>query len=344
MPESRVAPAPEERRRALRAIGERLLAARRVVLVTHVNSDGDGIGSQAAVAAWLEGRGIQATIVNPTTVPEGLRFLLYRPDLLFEGTTEDAASVVRRADLVLVLDTSEPKRVAGLAAALDRERTLVIDHHPPGPEVVGDVALQDTSAAAAGELVYDLIALFEDAIPPRCALGIYVALVSDTGSFRFSNTTPRVHQIAAELLERGIDPEKVFQSLFAIFPRRRLELLQEALASLDDDRHHGITWMVVPTEVVERLALTSEDFEGLVDHARSLQGTRVAILFRETADGGTKVSLRSTGEADVNRVARRFGGGGHPRAAGAEVAARADVAVEQVVAAVREELGRGIGD
>jgi bifunctional oligoribonuclease and PAP phosphatase NrnA len=336
-----VDPASEQRRRVLRAIGERLLQARRVVLVTHVNADGDGIGSQAAVAAWLEGRGIETNVVNPTRVPDSLRFLLHRPDLVFDGSPEDAAALIRSADLVLVLDTSEPKRVGALATALDAGRTLVIDHHPPGPEVVGDLALQDTSAAAAGELVYDLIALFEDEIPSPSALGIYVALVSDTGSFRFSNTTPRVHQIAAELLAGGIDPELVFQRLFAILPRRRLELLREALSALDHDPDHGITWIVVPREVVSRLELTSEDFEGLVDHARSLEGTRVAILFRETADGGTKVSLRSSGEADVNRVARRFGGGGHPRAAGADLPAAAGVAVEQVVAGVRAELARG---
>jgi bifunctional oligoribonuclease and PAP phosphatase NrnA len=333
-------PAPGPRLATLERLGTRLLDAGKVVLTTHVNADGDGVGSQVAIAAWLEARGVDTAIVNPTPLPAGLRFLIPRPDLIVDAPSPAAAGRLREADLVLVLDTSEPKRVAPLGEWLDPDRTIVIDHHPAGPEVVGRLALQDPSAAATGELVYDLIRIFESRIPERCALPIYVALVSDTGSFRFGNTTPRVHRIAAELLAQGIDPEMVFQHLYATFSRRRLDLLQHGLASLRTDPEHGITWMTIPHPVVRQLEVTSEDFEGLVDHARSLEGTRVAMLFRETRDGETKISLRSTGDADVNRIAREFGGGGHARAAGAEIAAPPEVAVQRVLRRVREELDR----
>ena len=331
-----------ERDRGLRAIAERLLAARSVVLTTHVNADGDGAGSEAAVAAWLESRGVEVAIVNPTPFPAGLRFVLPRPELVVElGPSGVAEARVRAADLVLVLDTSEPNRIAPLVPWLDPARTLVLDHHPPGPSVVGDTALQDASAAATGELVYDLIATSGDELSGACALAVYVAIVSDTGSFRFGNTTPRVHQIAAELLSRGVDPEQVFEKLYATAPRRRLELLREALASLETDDELGISWIVVHEATVARLGATPEDFEGLVDHARSVEGTRVAILFRETFDGQTKVSLRANGDTDVNRIAREFGGGGHVKASGATVPGPPDTAVKRVVERVREALRTG---
>lgn len=330
---------PERRADALRRVAERLRAAKSVVLTTHLNADGDGAGSEAAVASWLESLGVRVSIINPTPFPAQLRFLLHRPDVAVDWGTPQAQALLQAAELVLVLDTSEPNRVGGLAPLLDPERTLVVDHHPPGPSVVGRTAVQDPTAAAAGELVYDLIRASGTAMPPPAVLGIYVALVSDTGSFRFGNTTPRAHRIAGDLLARGVDPEAVFQRLYGTMPRRRLELLREALSTLQTDAEAGLSWMVVPDEVAARLEATSEDFEGLVDHARSVEGTEVAILFRETPAGATKLSFRSNGAVDVNRIAREFGGGGHVKAAGAMVEAPATQAVEQVVRRVREVLG-----
>ena len=327
------------REAGLREIGERLLQAKRVVLTTHQNADGDGVGSQAAVAAWLEQRGARVTIVNPTPFPSNLRFLLHRPDLVAERETPAGVASLREADLVLILDTSEPHRIAPLDKVIAPDRAAVIDHHEPGSITAGTMALQDPTAAATGELVYDLISLFGGDFPAASVLGIYVAIVSDTGSFRFANTNARIHLIAADLLARGVDPEQVFQRLYATFPLRRLELLREALDSLRADEEAGISWMVIGEETSLRLGATPEDFEGLVDHARSVEGTNVAILFRETPNGGTKVSLRSNGPTDVNAVAREFGGGGHVKAAGANLDLPPEEAVKLVTDRVRKQLG-----
>ncbi|HKP76199.1 MAG TPA: DHH family phosphoesterase, partial [Longimicrobiaceae bacterium] len=239
---------PDSRSFTLRRVGQRLLGARRVVLTTHVNADGDGCGSEAAVAAWLEGRGVEATIVNPTEFPQTFRFLLHRQDVVAELGTPEADAAIEAADLFLVLDTAEPQRVGDLAPHLPAARTVVVDHHPAGREVVGDTAVQDPTAAATGEMVFDLIRVSGDEVPPAAALGAYVALVSDTGSFRYSNTTPRAHAVAADLLGRGIDPEVVYRRLFATAPLRRLELLREALSTLRFDEEVGLAWMVVTRE------------------------------------------------------------------------------------------------
>ncbi|HWK90218.1 MAG TPA: bifunctional oligoribonuclease/PAP phosphatase NrnA [Longimicrobium sp.] len=329
---------PESRAFPLRRLLQPLLAARHVVLTTHVNADGDGTGSQAAMAAWLEGRGVRATIVNPTPFPDGLRFVLHRQDLVAELGTPEADAALDDADLFLVLDTSEPVRLGDLAPRLPRERTLVVDHHQPGGDVAGDVAVQDPAAAATGEMVYDLITLAGDVLPHASALGAYVALVSDTGSFRYGNTTPRVHAVAAELMGLGIDPEVVYRRLFATAPRRRLELLREALASLRSDASGRVSWVVVTHDTARRLGAASDDFDGLVEQVRSIEGTEVALVFRETGPRETKISFRSNGTADVNRVARHFGGGGHVKAAGATMAEPAEKAVPRVVEAVVEAL------
>jgi len=329
---------PDSRLREMRAVLDRIRAARSVVLTTHVNADADGCGSEAAVAAWLEEEGARVTIVNPTPFPASLRFLLHRPDLAAELGPGAAAEAMRAADLFLVLDTSEPNRVAALMEWLDPERTVVVDHHPAGPQVVGSTAVQDPAAAATGELVYDLVTLAGDAWTEPMVRGVYVAIVSDTGSFRFSNTSPRVHAIAAELIALGADPEAVFQQLFATFPRRRFDLLREALAGLRNEPETGLSWMWIPREVTERLGVTHEDFEGLIDQARSVEGTRVAVLFRELPSGETKISLRSNGGVDVNRIARNFSGGGHVKAAGATLSAGDPRGVEGVLDEVRRAL------
>src|SRR5207248_10383844 len=129
--------------------------------------------------------------------------------------------------------------------------------------------------------------------------------------FSFSNTTPRTHLITADLLRRGVDPEEMYRRIFATVPLRRVQLLRAALEHLEVDADAHLAWISVPRSAMDDANATSEDLDGLVEHARSIEGTEVAILFRETSDGGTKVSLRSNGAVDVNAIARKFGGGGH---------------------------------
>jgi bifunctional oligoribonuclease and PAP phosphatase NrnA len=203
------------------------------------------------------------------------------------------------------------------------------------------MALQDPEAAATGELVYDLLAVAGDDLTPAVALGAYVALVSDTGSFRYGNTSPRAHAVAACLMDTGLDPEDVYRRLFATAPRRRLELLRHALETLQVDDTLPLAWMAVGGDIAEKVGATSEDFEGLIEHVRSIESIDVAILFRETKEGDTKISFRSNGAADVNAIARQFGGGGHVRAAGALVSGPLSVVVPPVLDAVRTALKGG---
>lgn len=330
-----LAPVPESRRARVAEIIRRARSASHVLLTTHVNADGDGAGSETALAAWLESVGVRVTIVNPTPYPANYHFLLHRPGLTVSATDPKLADLVADADLGIVVDTSEPRRIAPLEPYFAGLPTIVVDHHPPGPSVIAEDGIMDPGASAAGELVYDIISLSGDRWPFASMLGVYVAIVSDTGSFRFGNTTPRAHLIAAEMLARGVDPEAVFEKMFATAPMRRLELLREALSHLHRDEERGIAWIVVSKEITDRLGSTLDDYDGLIEHVRSIEGTRVAIMFREASESETKISFRSTGLVDVNAIARAFGGGGHVKAAGATTAMPLDETVRRVVERVR---------
>jgi bifunctional oligoribonuclease and PAP phosphatase NrnA len=333
---------PAGRVKPLQELLQRLEGRGSVVLTTHVNADGDGTGSQAAMASWLEMRGARVRIVNPTPYPDAFRFLLDDEDIIADAGTPAAEEALRQADAIVVLDTAEAGRIGRVAKWTRQVETVVIDHHVQGEAAIAGAALIDSAACAAGELVYDLFV--HSGIPrpwPRQAVdGIYTAIVTDTGSFRFSNTTRRAHAIAGDLIEQGVDPEQMYRRIFATVPLHRVRLLRYALDRLDVDPEYPISSITIERGVMEQFGATSDDLDGIVEHARSIEGTEVALLMRETSDGATKVSLRSAGEVDVNAIARGFGGGGHVKASGALVPEPLETAGPRVLESVRDALRR----
>lgn len=331
---------PSDRVAALRAVLGAFDEAQHIVLTTHVNADGDGTGSQLAVADWLRARGKQVHVVNPTPFPDAYRFLIRAPDVVIDLSDARAAEVLAGCDTVCVLDTGEVGRIGKVAAATRGRRVIVIDHHLPGDDPVQGVDVRDPQACATGELVYDLIALAGDASAWTSAVvdAIYTAILTDTGSFRFANSTPRAHAIAADLIARSVDPEDIYRRVYATVPLRRIALLRHALANLEVDPELPLAWITVERGVMEELGCTVDDLEGVVEHARSIEGTEVALLFRATSDGATKVSLRSSGDVDVNAIARRFNGGGHAKASGAVVGKPLAEGRALVLDAVRDAL------
>lgn len=309
-----------------------------VLLTTHVNGDGDGIGCEVALASWLRAREKEAWIINPTPLPEGYRFLL--PDISWslDPGSRKARELVKEADLAVVLDTGEIPRIGRVMDLIRDLPRVVVDHHPPGPEPISGLSFRDSGASATGELLFDLLMEAGGTLSPEAALGLYVAILTDTGSFRFSNATPNAHRVAAELLEVGVDPEETHRRIYGNLPLRKLRLLEAALAELEVDPSGSLAWMTVPTGAFQALSATSDDLEGLVDYAREIQGVQVGLLFRETARGATKVSFRSNGEVDVNALAGEFGGGGHKKAAGALVEGPLPEVRERILEATREAI------
>jgi phosphoesterase RecJ-like protein len=330
---------PSTRLEPLRQLVETLQAAQRIVLITHVNADGDGAGSEAAVAAWLQQLGKTVHITNPTIFPESFRYLV-DPSIIVDYTDGNAGRRIREADLVFVLDTGEPKRVGRHMDDVVKRPVAVLDHHPASENGFSGVVVLDPSACATGELVFDLlhVAGFTGEWPAAITEAIYTAITTDTGSFRFSNTTPRTHAIVGDMIRRGVDPEVMYRRLFGTVPLRRIELLRAALDNLEADGELPLTWLTVTKDAMQASGASSEDLEGLVEYARSIEGTELAVLFRETNDGATKISFRSNGEMDVNALARQFGGGGHIKAAGALIGEPIATARDKVLNAARAAL------
>jgi phosphoesterase RecJ-like protein len=310
----------------------------RVCLTTHVNPDGDGLGSEAGLAHLLRARDIEVCVTNPTPTPARFRFLF--DELPGVDRTGEAVRELRRADVIVVLDISELSRL-GMLADTVRERGVpvaCIDHHisqgalPPGPRYV------DPTASATGELVFEIAKANGWRLEQPAARGLYVALLTDTGGFRFSNTHPRTLRIAAELLETGLDPEGIYLEVYARAPEGRPRLLGEALQTLVVEPDIGLAWVTVPPGAVERYGLTSDDLDGVVEYPRSVEGVRMALLFREVSAGRIKVSLRSVGPVDVASFARQFGGGGHTKAAGLALVGSLAEVQATVLSAAREYL------
>jgi phosphoesterase RecJ-like protein len=325
---------PAGRRADIARLASELRAGQRVALSTHMNADGDGCGSEAALARVLAALGIESRIVNPTPWPAMFDFLC--GDVVRDMSAKGAAAL-RGIDALVVLDISDVKRLGQLADTV-RALTvpkLVIDHHLASDEPAGTITLSDTTACATGELVFDLATTLGVEITEPIARALYTALLTDTGGFRFSNTSPRCHAIAGRLLAAGIDPEDMYRRIYASVSLARLQLLRDALETLRVDERSGVAWISVPAGALEQYGLQSEDLDGIVEHPRSITGTRLALFFRDLGHGKVKVSFRSTGDVDVNRFAKQFGGGGHAKASGALVTGSLDDVRDRVVAAAR---------
>ncbi len=329
---------PASRKEGAEAVARALAGASRIAMTTHVNSDGDGIGSEVAMVHLLTALGKEAWIANPTPVPQRYEFLV--DPLGKRDRTNDAVAALRQADLFLVLDISDLGRLGHLADTI-RSRALVtpcVDHHlsagtlPDGPRLV------DPTASATAELIHDLASVAGWPLSPDAARALYVGLLTDTGGFRYANTSPRTLRVAASLLEHGLDAERIYEQVYATAPVGRLHLTAEALETLVVEPELGLAWITVPAGAIERHGATADDLDGLVEFARSVQGTRLALLFRSLANGKIKVSFRSVGGVDVSAFAAQFGGGGHAKASGASIAGSLDDVQRRVLTAARRLL------
>jgi phosphoesterase RecJ-like protein len=311
---------------AARLIGD----AERIVAIGHINPDGDALGSALAlaVAARQAGKQAWATFGEPFSIPDQFRFL----DL--EAVTS-AKDLPDQIDVAVACDTANPERLGSALGVAERaDHLVVIDHHTSNGGF-GDLLVIDSTAAATAQLVYHLIVDHLGwQLSAPAATALYAGLVTDTGRFQYSATTPEVHRIAAELLTAGVDPDLVGRHVYGEAPFGYLHVAGAVLARAELDAGAGLVWSVVYERDLESAGIGYEDADGLIDLVRLAAEAEVACLLKETGPGTLKASLRSRGTVDVNALAARFGGGGHQRAAGFT----ASGTVAEVVALVTEAL------
>lgn len=317
-------------------MARRLLAAKAMAVSTHVGGDGDGWGSACALAHQFMPHGIDVRLLAATPMPQRFHFLL--PDGLRTVGHADGVAALEAADVHVVVDASEASRLGEFAPYFEPERTLVIDHHPVAARpIAAHLQLVDPSAAATAELVYDILRQTDEEIEPGAARALYVGLVTDTGSFRYSNSSPRSHRVAAALIESGAEPGDLYRPLFATLTPADLGTLRVALERMEHDPDLGLAWTTLDAAVARRFGVLDE-YEDVIEPLRNLGGNEIAVLLREPEPGVVKISLRSSGAADVADLARTFGGGGHQKAAGATVEGDLDAVTERVVEKCRSLL------
>lgn len=329
---------PQDRLAAARAFAKTFQPGQRLCVTTHVNPDGDGLGSEVGLIHLLKAQGIDAVVTNPSPTPERYRFLFR--DLPGVDRSKEAVKELRKADQILVLDIADVERLGMLSQTVVERGVPVacVDHHVSQGHLPDGARYVDAEASATGELIYQLAIANGWPLTPLAARALYVAILTDTGAFRFSNTKPAVLRAAAALLEAGLDPEQIYLDVYASAPEGRARLLAETLQTLVVESDQGLAWVTVPPGALERLGATADDLDGIVEVPRSISGIRMALLFREIAAGRVKVSLRSVGTVDVAEFSRPFGGGGHTKASGLSMEGSLAEVQACVLAAARDYL------
>lgn len=312
---------------------------KKFILTTHVNADGDGIGSEVALLHYLRELGKDVHVFNHNPTPENLEFLDRRDELqLFDAAKH--AEIVREADAVFILDISDWLRLRELGKLLQQISVtkVCIDHHPLEGKF-GDLDWIFTGASSTGEMMYELLAKLGAKLHGKMLEALYTAILTDTGGFRFSNTNPAAHRISAELIARGVKPHHIYQEVYEKQSASKIRLLGKVLTSLNFSLDGRLVWFTVTQDLMKATGTQPRDTEGFADFPRSIDGVELCLMFLETEKRQAKISFRSKGKIVVNGLANRYGGGGHPYASGALVDGNFQQVVQQVVEEAKELLG-----
>ncbi len=308
--------------------------ADRFLVVSHVQPDGDAISSTLVVDWMLRQLGKSVVLINESEVPSRLGYL----DGVEAIVHYKLAPPEQTFDRIIAVDCADFKRIGEVAQSFAPGAMLLnIDHHPTN-NGFGTVNVIRENAAATVEILFDLIERSGIALDKSVATAIYTGLLTDTGGFRYSNTSPRVMEIAACLLALGVAGNELADLLLEKMTMAKLQLLKLALNRMAFSDNLEIGWVYIGRDDLKNCGAVPEDIEGIVNYALNVDGVEVGILFKEAEDGSVKASLRSAGKANVAEIAQSFGGGGHVRAAGCRLDVPLPQAIEQLVDAVRKAL------
>ncbi|WP_003541235.1 DHH family phosphoesterase [Desulfotomaculum nigrificans] len=316
-------------------VAEAIKNSRSPVLCGHVMPDGDSLGSLLALGLGLKSMGKEVTMVSSDPIPELYNFL--------PGVENIHVGNVPTGnyDMLIVVDCSVPERLGDTVLPLvDTVSTVVIIDHHVNESPFGQYNYINSRVAATGELIMDFLDYLKVKLNQDIATNLYTAIVTDSGSFRYENTTPETHQKASRLVECGVSVARLSNLIFGEQPIESLRLLQAALNTLEVCECGKIAWMSMTMEKIQEIGATDQHLEGLINYPRKVKGVELAIMFREMVGGKVKVSFRSKYQVDVNRLARVFGGGGHVRASGCTVEGELSQ-VQAMVLAEAKKLFRG---
>jgi bifunctional oligoribonuclease and PAP phosphatase NrnA len=313
----------------LSQIADAIRSRRRFVLSSHARPDGDSIGSQLAMTYALRALGKEVRIVNKDLAPP--------PIQAFPGVSgiEIADCVEGELDASIIMECSDLARTG--VAGLERFFTINIDHHP-GNTGFGQINWFDSSAAACGEMVYDLIRSLGVRLSPEIATHVYLAILTDTGSFHYSNITPHTFDICREAIGAGADPVLIARNVYDSNNMGRLKLFGAVLSAMQIDQSGRIAIVYLDHEMARSAGGTYEDTEGLINLPLTVKEIQAVVFFKQIEGDEYRVSLRSKGDIDIGAVAKDFGGGGHKNAAGCTVTGAIDALQKLFLQKIEEAI------
>jgi bifunctional oligoribonuclease and PAP phosphatase NrnA len=313
-------------------IADELTRRHRFLITSHLKPDGDSIGSQLAMAYALRALGKEVRIVNRDPAAPGMMGF---PGV---GDIEIAGRVEGDYDALLVMECGDLARTG--VEGLERYFTINIDHHR-GNAMYGAVNWFDATAAACGEMVFDIVQRLGVALTPEIAVHVYVAILTDTGSFHYSSISPRTFDICRQALEAGVDPVFVARTVFDSNNIGRLRLFGAVLGSVELEADGRLAVIYLDRAMARAAGGTYDDTEGLINLPLTVKEIQAVVFFKEWEANQYRVSMRSKGTIDVSAVANRFGGGGHRNASGCTVTGTLPEARQQILGLVVEAIDRG---
>lgn len=294
-------------------------------ITTHIRPDGDGVGSSLGLCWLLRSLGKTAEVIVHGDVPISYRALPGADEI------RDVKVIDRKYDAIFIMECSDLERPG--IAGLENEFTVNIDHHATSAHF-GTINWIDSTASAVGEMIYNLCKAIGGRITKEIAECVYMALVADTGSFHFPNTTDRTLKVASELVKVGVKPAQISEAVYNNYPWSRIELMRQVLATVKRDESGRVAWMRQTLKMKEDSGAVDGDNNGFVNIPLAARDVVAVVYSREVGPNEFRVSLRSKGDINVAKVAEKFGGGGHKNAAGCGAEGDWDEREREIVAAM----------
>ncbi len=316
-----------------REIDNIIMGSNHILLATHENPDGDGLGSIAALYHHLSSSGKDCRCIQFDVIPYEYKFL--NTDNMFEIYNFDTHQQwLEKVDLAVLLDIGNIDR-AGILKKRDNKNGLSIlniDHHPHPDKAVFDYNVIDTNVAATGELIYDYLKNIRNTeLTKAMYIGLYTAILTDTGSFSYSNTTIRSHEIAIESLRAGVDSVSIYQNVYESSSFGKIKLLGTIINQMNYEQDGKLVWFLLDREMLNKAGATPADVDGFTDFVRKIRGVEVAMMIFEYEQDLCRINFRSSGNYVINKIAEEFGGGGHAFAAGAKVSGHLNDVIKTVL-------------
>ena len=320
-------------KKTLKQIESLIKKSKNILITSHMDPDGDSIGSQLAWSSFLKKFKKRFRIINQGQIPE--KYLFLDPQNIIENI--DAQEYPGfKPDLVFIFECSYLHRIGRVQKLISPQTPLVnIDHHQDNQKF-GKINILDKKASAVGEMVFDLFKLAKFKISPQTASWLFAAILTDTGRFRFGSTSSKCLRICAELIDSGANPRLLTDKIYYSVKLSDLRFLGHILSQLEIADDGKISSISLKKEILDRYQISTENTEGIVDYSLLLKGVKVGILFKEIAPDKTKVSLRSQNNIDISQIAKVFGGGGHKNAAGCLLRVNLEEAKEIILREIKK--------